>query len=81
MFNLSICTSSRKIFKLDVLFQLFDSNPLSKCLLTIQKILEESNQNLSYFGTNPLRFIAQRRIFGPFFPVLQIHFGTPRVQQ
>lgn len=49
MFHLSVCTSSRKIFKLDVLFQLFDSNPLSKCLSTIQKILEESNQNLSYF--------------------------------
>lgn len=80
-FHLSVGTSSRKIFKWDVLFQLFDNNPLSKSLSTILKILQESNRNLSYFGTNPPRFIAQRRIFGPNSPLLQIRFDTWRVQE
>lgn len=41
------------MLKLDILFQLFDNNPLSKSLSTILKILKDSNQNSSYFKTNP----------------------------
>lgn len=81
LFILSFCTNCTEIFKLDVLFQLFDNNPLSKSISTSLKILKESNQNLSYFGTNPPRFIAQRTIFGPNSPLLQIRFDTPRVQE
>ena len=61
-----IWTSSRKIFKLEVLFQLFDNNPLSKRLFDNLKkspsgiksgflILEQSLQDLD----------AQSWIFGP----------------
>lgn len=48
--------------------------PCQKVFRQSLKILEESNRNLSYFGTNPPRFIAQRGIFGPNSPLLQIRF-------
>lgn len=55
--------------------------PCQKVFRQFLKILKESNRDLSYFGTNPPRFIAQRQISGPNSPLLQIRFGTPRVQE